>query len=423
MRPSLCLCFALALLHIDSSPRALADPIVDYNAALQSAAQFEAAGDLELAVVEARRLPKLLPDRADGYYYLARLLRESGELTAAIENYQRGILLDPDRQAQAFWNIAYSHVRWSERLEAETNLVGAIRQMEEAIAILERLSRPPDVEVLRDVDPPGTLQAHRQRLQFLRTRLRADDLAAAEDAVARAAAYRERGRADLAQRDLLNAVDLEPGNAAAWEALGKSHAAAGEFAAAAEACRKAVEIDPQAKTAWNALGVNEDERLRFPEAVEAFDKALAIDPEYTLALTNLALAYQKKGNYEKAVETYNRALAVESDNAVALFNLAAIDVAFQNYDQALSWCSRLLRAQPFHLKARLMTGDVCLVAGRLDEAVAAYRKALLVAPDNEQARQSLDRAVQARDQALLQRYIEDPALRPSADTEITTPSN
>jgi tetratricopeptide (TPR) repeat protein len=413
--PLACLCLALT-----AGVAFAADPVATYTEMMERATQYEQGGDIDKAIEEMTRLTRLLPDNADGYYWLARLQRERGDFAKAILNYQRGIMLDPNRHGQALWNIAYSHVKWSENLEKQGNVAAALQHLSQAIGILERLQKDPGAAVLQDVDWKKTYQTTREHRDALAQQLHADDLAVARDARGRAGAWFDRGLVEPARRELLNAIDLDPDNAPAWKELGKCYAAGKDFAKAAEACQKAIALDPRFKEAYNNLGVNQDELQRYDKAIAAFSKALELDPGYLLALNNMGLTYQRMGEHGKAIESYQRALKIDPDNVTAHFNLAGIRVLMKEYDAALDHCRRLLRADPFNLNACSLMGDICMIVGRADEAAAAYQKALLIAPDDAQTREALGRAIQKRDTALLQRYFDHPALSHPAAAAVPT---
>lgn len=70
-----------------------------------------------------------------------------------------------------------------------------------------------------------------------------------------------------AARVLRKVVETEPGHAAAWELLGRSHFAAAQLAPAEDAFRRLVELEPTSAWAQTALGLSLDRQSRHREGV------------------------------------------------------------------------------------------------------------------------------------------------------------
>ena len=70
---------------------------------------------------------------------------------------------------------------------------------------------------------------------------------------------------------------------------------------------KAVEMDPGLADAWEALGVIYDKTDRLDEAIEATKKLVELQPDEVMGHTNLSRFYMKKGWTEKAEEEQGKA--------------------------------------------------------------------------------------------------------------------
>lgn len=68
-----------------------------------------------------------------------------------------------------------------------------------------------------------------------------------------------------AVRVLRKVVEAEPGNAAGWELMGRSHFAAAQLVPAEQAFRRLVEIEPTSAWAQTALGLSLDRQSRHRE--------------------------------------------------------------------------------------------------------------------------------------------------------------
>ena len=69
-----------------------------------------------------------------------------------------------------------------------------------------------------------------------------------------------------AVRVVRRVVEHEPGNAAAWELLGRAHFAAAQLTPAEDAFRRLIELEPTSGWAHTALGLTLDRQSRADEA-------------------------------------------------------------------------------------------------------------------------------------------------------------
>lgn len=137
---------------------------------------------------------------------------------------------------------------------------------------------------------------------------------------------------------------------------------------------------------------NENE---WPEAEAAYAKAIAADgsePEYHY---NLGFARQQQENHSGAVEAFEAALAVDSDYAPALYQIGRT-AAFsgENTERAIEALEAYLerparRNEPAHEHAYWRLGMVYEHAGNEEKAAEAYRAALAIDPEHEQAKKAL----------------------------------
>jgi tetratricopeptide (TPR) repeat protein len=189
-------------------------------------------------------------------------------------------------------------------------------------------------------------------------------------------------------------------------------------------------------------GIEQIKREEYQQAIESFDRVLQQDGNNSLALTLKGSAYFEARDYTNAVEILRRAVEADPRNAAARYNLALAlaaagrsDEAIRQSDTAFSldrslvaraatdpdfWPLRRLRdARDATVsvvnvaeKEHIADGIAAAQAGRLEDAIAAYDRALKVNADNanvlnwrgyalyrlarvDAARESLQRAVRA----------------------------
>lgn len=189
-------------------------------------------------------------------------------------------------------------------------------------------------------------------------------------------------------------------------------------------------------------GIEHIKREEYQQAIDSFDRVIELDRNNSLALNLKGTAYYQAREYRNAVETLRRAVEADPKNAAARYNLALAlagagdgneairesDTAFR-LDRSLVaraatdpdfWPLRRLRdardavgtAANESEKEHIAAGIAAAQAGRFEDAIAAYGRALEVNPNNanvlnwrgytfyrmgrmEAARESLQRAVKA----------------------------
>ncbi len=111
--------------------------------------------------------------------------------------------------------------------------------------------------------------------------------------------------------------------------------------------------------------------------------------------------YFQQGNFDKAREQYNSALEKDNKNDVASFNLGntfyrkdKLDDAGKYYDQVIAnTTNNDIKQKAFYNK-----GVAFQKADKLPECILAYKNALLLNPNDEEARQNLQRALKQQQQ-------------------------
>jgi type IV pilus biogenesis/stability protein PilW len=116
--------------------------------------------------------------------------------------------------------------------------------------------------------------------------------------------------------------------------------------------QKAIELNPDDKYALDALGLVYLKLEDFQKAQESFIKAVNIDPDFSEALNNLGVTYTKIGKWSEAVDSFKKALKnplyKTPENSYynlgnAYYRLGLIDDAIDAYNEVIK------RMQDFHL--------------------------------------------------------------------------
>lgn len=132
-----------------------------------------------------------------------------------------------------------------------------------------------------------------------------------------------------------------------------------DYARAEPLLRAIIAQHPGSAEMFNLLGVIQHHNGRFAEAHAMFEQALHLNPGYTEAALNLVVVYNDTGRYEEAGEVYGRAVQRAQKSPHRLDSYARGKLANMHAATAEAYRALLL----------------------YDEAVAEYRRALLLCPD------------------------------------------
>jgi tetratricopeptide (TPR) repeat protein len=119
-------------------------------------------------------------------------------------------------------------------------------------------------------------------------------------------------------------------------------------------------------------------------AIPLLDSILGQDPNCVPALVNRSWALNLLGRHEEALEAANRALKIRPRCVPALNNKAEALAPQQSLREALACAEQSIAADPNCARAWVAKGNVLAVMGqeKRPEALAAYDKALALAPDD-----------------------------------------
>ncbi len=108
-------------------------------------------------------------------------------------------------------------------------------------------------------------------------------------------------------------------------------------------------------------------------------------------MIELGKIYLETGDYQEAIDILTTAASRRTDQPQAFALLAQALAGNGQLQQAtLAWQQAVTLA-PNNATYRNRLGDVLQEAGKRDEAIAAYREVLKLAPDNQHAQEELER--------------------------------
>jgi len=185
---------------------------------------------------------------------------------------------------------------------------------------------------------------------------------------------------DLAKANLRERPDM----AGSSLQLAYLERARGNLPAAVAAARRAVFLKPLDAEAVSLLGAYLTELGRPREAIatlEPYVKATA--PDFDV-LTALGLAYSASGRTDEARQTFLKARDADATNPAGLVNLGTLELMAGNRAAARGALEAALELDSFIAKAHNTLGVMAAQEGRIPEAIARWRKAAELNPDDYQ---------------------------------------
>ena len=119
------------------------------------------------------------------------------------------------------------------------------------------------------------------------------------------------------------------------------------------------------------------------KATELVQKTLAMDDSLATAHGLLSSIYSQKREHDKAIAEGERAVALDPGGSFA-HEIYAMSLYFAGrWKEAIPMFEKAIRLNPIGSTSAFSTlGSVYALIGRIDEAVSAYKQALLRSPDN-----------------------------------------
>ncbi|ASP39225.1 type IV pilus biogenesis/stability protein PilW [Bacterioplanes sanyensis] len=157
--------------------------------------------------------------------------------------------------------------------------------------------------------------------------------------------YLQRGRPDWARQRLTKALEIDPNNAPANDAMGLVWQSEGEDDLAEEYFRKALANDSEFTQARHHLGRLFMQQGRFDDAGNYLQRA--VDDRYydnrVSAFNDLALNTFRGGDRAGAIDVYMRALRLAPYNVNALVNVSTLLFEEQRFEESQRYFDRFDR--------------------------------------------------------------------------------
>lgn len=317
------------------------------------------------------RLVELDPSRIASRLAYAQALRSAGEVTAAEQQAEAILALDP-RQGDALSLLA----RLFARTDPDRSFACWSR-----LAELNRKSVEPRFQMARIRQRQGRMAEAQQFFQEVVDRdpnnsdaLAGIGLAIAEDDHAEAIRHFNRW------------AERRPGDLVPLIELAGLHQKLKAWDQAEAIYHQILQRDSRNEEALSRFAqLLSRDPSRIEHALDLWTQIAERDPATAFPLVQRAALFEQTRRFDMAEATYRDALARAPDDAMALMGLARLLSNQARWDEAIAHFETIRRFHPDRLDALLGLGRCLERIGRDDEALGAYRQILSVNPTNGNA--------------------------------------
>jgi tetratricopeptide (TPR) repeat protein len=166
-------------------------------------------------------------------------------------------------------------------------------------------------------------------------------------------------------------------------AIGKIHLSAGRLKQARSYLERGLALKPESADGWNTLGAVEVGEGNIRSALPQFEKALTFRPDLTSAMVNAGQAHAALGDTAKAEALFRRVLELSPNDAAAANQLGELFARQRNDREAGRWFRQAITSRRDYAPAIGNLGALYQRAGQTNDAIAAWRYGIGVAPNEE----------------------------------------
>jgi superkiller protein 3 len=186
---------------------------------------------------------------------------------------------------------------------------------------------------------------------------------------------------DATSRELMNAIAQHPTSASVfYYKLGLQKRSTSNNKEAAELFEKALQAQPNDAKALQALGETLLALSEFEQASKVLQKALAVNPGDAKTYGNLGYALLNQGKSAEAAEALRTAVELDPESAVYHSDLAVCLARLNREAEAIQEFRRAIELDPKSASAHYKLANTLVSMGRLPEAVAEYREVIKIVP-------------------------------------------
>ncbi len=176
--------------------------------------------------------------------------------------------------------------------------------------------------------------------------------------------------------------------------LGNYYMALEQYDKAAAEYKEVVNVEPEYADGYRGLGIALRLMGRYGEASDALKKATELQEYDTHTQEFLASTHSLNGNYDDAITIYRKILETQPDQLLLRIRSRLFHL-YSNKGTKDKAAAIYLAIKPEHA-AYYQLGEAFARSGMLDDAIAAYRKAIGLEPDYVEAQNRLADAIEGK---------------------------
>ena len=169
-----------------------------------------------------------------------------------------------------------------------------------------------------------------------------------------------------------------------------------DYSGSMEDLKIALQADPENASYWGSYGLCQYHTGNYQEAIEFIDKALALDPNQPEMRTVRGIAYYFLDQYDPAEKDFREVIRLNPDYAHAWFFLGLVQKVRGNYKDAVKYLQEAYTRNPDLAEAYAIMGVIAFEQKQYDEAIQFCERALQSDPEQETARDFLQKARAAK---------------------------
>jgi len=190
-------------------------------------------------------------------------------------------------------------------------------------------------------------------------------------------------------------VQANPDNAQLQQVMAQSCLWSGQYQCALDGFQQILRTQPNSAAAHVLIGEALDGMGKTQEAIAEFKLAAQVAPREPNVHFGLGFLYWKLHEYEKAKEEFQTELANDADNAQAWAYLGDTEMKLGNREKATSGINKALQLRNDIRLAYIDRGILLSEENKHKDALADFRKAIALDPEQPDAHYRLARAYQA----------------------------
>ncbi|MGL5807081.1 MAG: tetratricopeptide repeat protein [Xenococcaceae cyanobacterium] len=157
------------------------------------------------------------------------------------------------------------------------------------------------------------------------------------------------------------------------------------------ACQQALELDPKAAQAYKIMGNALQRSGKAADAMNCYNKAIELQPDLAEVYASIAALYTQQKKWPQAIEHYQKAILINPKLPAIYRNLANVWHQVGEPRKALECTYQAVTLEPEKTfsEQQLILGDRLLKIGKINQAIAYYRRAIETDPQFAPAYQKI----------------------------------